>query len=274
MSDCTTETPLTIPLPTGARLPGILTSPPAPARGFLLLLHGMASHHNHSFAPALAAHLSTTLRAHVLRYTSRGPTCPEEPTHRFRISGAATDDVHDLTHALAHAHAQALGPLLALVGHSRGANVILFHAASAAAAAAAAGTPAPLVPLVCLSPRHHLTGMVASRIFSDAQRAALAAGESTQWVTKAGTITVTPEDVAELAALGTMASTLAALPPCPLLLVHGTGDATIPHTDSEAMAAARPQHTQLVLLPKAKHNYDGMEPRLLSEVAAFLGQGE
>ena len=234
----------------------------------------MASHHSHTFSPALAAHLSTTLHAHVLRYTSRGPTCPEEPTHRFKISGAATDDVHDLTHVLAYAHGQSLGPLLALVGHSRGANVILFHAASAAAAAAAAGTPPPPFPQVCISPRHFLTGMVASRIFSDAQRAALAAGETTQWVTKAGTITVTPEDVADLAALGTMASTLAALPACPLLLVHGTGDATIPHADSEAMAAARPHHTRLVLLPKAKHNYDGVESRLLSEVAAFLGEAK
>lgn len=261
------EAPFDTALPSTRILPGVLTSPSAagaPPRGHLLLLHGMASHHDHSFAPALARLLAARLHLHVVRYTSRGPApCAAEPRHRFRICGAASDDVEDLAAVAAAAatEARGLGPLLALAGHSRGANVVLYFAAARALG----------VPLVCLSPRHDLPGMLASRIFSDAQRAALAAGQAVVWPNRAGDILVTPEDAAELRALGSMAAPLAALPPgAPLLLCHGTADATIPHADSQAMAALRPARTQLLLLPGAPHNYKGAEAALGEAVAGFL----
>ena len=270
-----TETPFTTTLASSRELPGTLTSPaafsPAAATaaststpcGFLLLLHGMASHQDHSFAPALARLLAQRLSLHVLRYTSRGPAPhPAEPAHRFRVCGASQEDCDDLAAVSAHAVASGLGPLRALVGHSRGANTILYHAAAHSLS----------VPLVCLAPRHDLPGMLRSRIFSDAQRAALAAGHPIIWPNKAGDISVTPEDAALLHSLRDMSAPLAALPPrAPLLLCHGTADATIPHADSQAMAALRPANTQLLLLPGAPHNFaKGHEAPMAAAVGDFL----
>jgi pimeloyl-ACP methyl ester carboxylesterase len=223
----------------------------------------MASHHDHSFAPALARLLAQRLALHVIRYTSRGPAPhPAEPHHRFRVCGASTDDSEDLAAVAAAAAAAGLGPLRALVGHSRGANTALYFAAAQALAA----------PLVCLAPRFDLPGMLQSRLFSDAQREALASGQPVVWATRAGDITVTPEDAAQLQALRDMRAPLAALPPrAPLLLCHGTADATIPHADSQAMAALRPRATQLLLLPGAPHNFSkGHEAAMAEAVAGFL----
>ena len=257
------ESSFEIPLPSTRTLPGLLTSPTTtgPATGYIVLLHGMASHMDHSFAPALAAHLCAQLQVHVVRYTARGPAPhASEPAFRYRISGASTDDTADLQAVVSHSGSLGLGPLLALVGHSRGANAVLFYASQHHSTH----------PLVCISPRFHMEGMLQSRIFSDAQRASLAAGQSVEWPTKAGTITVTPADAAELQALGTMGSTAAALPPAtPLLLVHGKQDTTIPAADSEALLASRPGCTTLSLL-KGKHSYEGCEGPLFAAVTAFL----
>lgn len=261
-----TSAPFPTTLASSRVLPGVLTRPVGvPSRGCLLLLHGMASHCDHSFAPQLASSLSQALGCCVYRYSGRGPAPdPAEPAFRYRISGAPTDDVADLEAAIAACLGAGLGPLLALVGYSRGANTVIFYAARAQAA----------LPCVCISPRHNMEGMLASRIFTDAQRAALDAGESIVWATKQGPITVTPQDAADIRALGTMEATVRALSPAaPLLVVHGEADATIPCTDSQALVACRGAHaTELALVPGARHNFEKKEAVLLQAVLGFLAK--
>jgi alpha/beta superfamily hydrolase len=233
-------------------------------RGVVLLLHGMVADANHSFAPQLARALSASGFS-SLRFNFRGVApSAEEPSHRYRICGVG-DDVEDL--ALVHAAAgAALGRVVALVGHSRGANAALLHAGSCGAA---------LPAVVAIAPRFHWEGMLTSgKIIAAADVAVLEAGAapSVRWATRCGAVAITREDVATLRAWGTAAEALGAIPcSTKLLFVHGTKDVNIPAADSRAAQATRPD-AALELVEGAAHNFKGHEERLCTAVTGFLAR--
>lgn len=247
-------------LPTGRVLPGTVVVSSARKEGTLVLLHGMASHKDHSFAPRLARHLCECFNYSVVRFTARSPAPdPHEPSHRYRICGFE-DDKRDLETVLANAAAQ-YGPLKGVVGHSRGANVSLLYASSC---------PYP-VPTVAIAPRFHMGNMVKGRMFKDEQREALLVrGEAIQWDTKMGTITVLPEDVPVLNALDMGAVVKSIQPRLKVTIIHGTGDSTIPATDAtEGYREVSPVSCELkvVVVEGAKHNFDGKhEAALIAHV--------
>ena len=74
------ESPFGVARPEGRVLAGTLTAPPpacagapAPRPFAVVLLHGLLSHRDNNFFPALAARLAASLRVHVLRIDLRGP---------------------------------------------------------------------------------------------------------------------------------------------------------------------------------------------------------
>jgi pimeloyl-ACP methyl ester carboxylesterase len=234
----------------------------------VLLLHGLASHKDHNFAPALAAAISARAQLSVLRFNFRSVApSPLEPEHRFRICGSP-DDVDDVRAALDALRARGLRAV-ALVGHSRGAIAALHSAAQVPALAG--------LPLVLLAPRWEADAMLSGPFFA-AQRGALAALEagsleSFVWATRAGDVVVTREDVAALRAAGTMARPLADLrADARVLIVHGTGDRIIAVESAEAFRRARPQSVRVQLVPEADHNFEAPQhaAALIDGVVDFL----
>ncbi len=226
-----------------------------------MLLHGMASHKDHTFAPKLAQYLCECFSYSVVRFTARSPA-PDahEPSHRYRICGFE-DDKEDAMHVIQNA-VSSYGPLKAVVGHSRGANVSLLYASQC---------PSP-VPTVAIAPRFYMANMIKGRMFKDEQREALLGrGEAIQWETKQGIITVLPEDVSVLDALDMGAAVKSIQPGLKVTIIHGTGDTTIPVTDAtEGYRELIPSvgcALKVIIVEGAKHSFDGKhEASLLAHV--------
>jgi len=248
-------------LASGRVLEGKLVSPQQTqcARGFIVLLHGMASHCDHSFAPALARSLCLRFSCHVVRFTARGPTSdPLEPSFRYRICGFE-DDLQDLMQVIESC--SLFGPLLAIIGHSRGANVSLLFASRDKSS----------TQIVAVSPRFHMREMLEGRMFSNEQRSELSAGSSIYWSTKVGTITVLPEDVATLACLDMGAVVASIKTGTKICIIHGTNDTTIPHADALAYAAAPKEcNMNVISMIGAKHNFEGRHEELITSILGSL----
>lgn len=234
--------------------------------GVVLLLHGLASHKDHNFAPALARALSVRANLNVIRFNFRSASpSPHEPQHRFRISGA-DDEVDDVRAVLAALAARAMHAV-ALVGHSRGAAVALYSAAQLPALFG--------LDVALLAPRWKPADMLEGPFFSAETIGALESGAFTQyvWATKAGDILVTRDDVVALRAAGTMAAPLAALADrVRVLVIHGDADRIIPLSSAQAFAQARPLAVRLVIVPGGGHNFNAAvhADSLIDAVVDFL----
>lgn len=233
--------------PGGVRLPCIITHPAgAPAQNLpvVVLVHGLLSHMDHNFAPALCEHL-TKAGLSSMRFTLRSSIASSDCRQRFCSFQEDTDDL-----LVAVEHVRAAGHrVVAIFGHSRGANVVLM-----------AGSLPPLagLPLVAVAPRFTMPEML-TKLFTPEQLATVEGGGSFVWVTKVGNMTVTPEDAAytrglDMAAeIGKLAATRNRV-----LLVHGTADDRIPARDAQLFAdaaAAAQVPLQLQLVDGANHTF-------------------
>ena len=222
------------------------------AQAVVLLLHGLASHKDHNFAPALAHTLSMNAGLNVLRFNFRSaPPSPLEPLHRFRICGA-DDDVDDVSAVLA---ALALRNMyvITLIGHSRGAAVALLSATRLLPSLS------KIQNLVLLAPRWEAVAMLDGPFFQREDIAALESGEKNHfvWMTRAGEVTVTRDDIKTLVDAGTMEAPLAALASnVKVLIIHGDADRIIPLSSAYAFHTSRPEIVRVVVISGASHNFE------------------
>jgi pimeloyl-ACP methyl ester carboxylesterase len=268
--------PFDVVRPSSRRLPGVLLLPSAPAssNGVVVMCHGLLSHRDHNFAPALAAELCRALRCAVYRFDFRVEASPLEPTHRYRFCGF-DDDVDDIMAAVACLARVGLVSWCVL-GHSRGANDVLMYAAQHPTVQGlgdeSALVPAamPHVRVVAVAPRFAMSGML-TRLFAPALVAPLldpAGPDAVEWPTKRGLHAITRADADYVRDLD-MASFVRRMPPgVPVLLVHGTEDEIIPATDAYEYQSARPG-LQLRVIPDAKHAFGG-KPATRALIASVL----
>lgn len=263
--------------PSGVVLPGALLRPAAAAGSpgsvpCIVMLHGVLSHRDHNFAPALAEALFKTTGHAIYRFDFRfAPEPDKEPDFRYRFSGFA-DDIDDLRVVIAHLKATGYAPWC-LVGHSRGANDVLIAAAElasmftdsdAAAGSAAvdasvcAGAGAALAPLATSAvsslsrpPRLAVAALAArftmpqmfARLFSPEQQAAVddpVQGCRFVWASKRGDLLVTQDDADVVRCRMDMGVTVRRIHPAvPILHMHGDGDEVIPVADAALFLSAR-----------------------------------
>jgi pimeloyl-ACP methyl ester carboxylesterase len=236
----------------------------------VLLLHGLASHKDHNFAPVLARALSMNAGLNVLRFNFRSPPpSPLEPFHRFRICGA-DDDVDDVSAVLA-ALALRNMHVITLIGHSRGAAVALLSATRLPSLS-------QIEKVVLLAPRWEAAHMLDGPFFQHDIIAALESGEIKQfvWTTRAGEVTVTSDDIKTLRCAGTMEGPLAALAnTVKILIIHGDSDRIIPLSSAYAFQNSRPEIVQdVIVISGASHNFETKShaDELVNAVIDFLAQ--
>lgn len=258
------DEPFDVVRPSGRRLPGVVTRPhpreqdESTSGDAVLLLHGLFSHHDHNFAPALAARLASELRLTVLRFSFRYGADPTEPNYRFAFPGFA-DDVDDVHAAVATLAAAGLR-VVAVVGHSKGANVALMVAPDLPAVRCVAA----------LAPRYRMHAML-DALFA-AELPQLEAADSFEWTPRGGggAIVVTRSTCAAVRAID-MGAVADVLPTgMAVLVAHGTTDRVIPHVDADALRERRPSARVLKL--RCGHTFKEAQPALLDAVVRFVGE--
>lgn len=245
------EVPLSFPRASGSAITGTLTVPSTDAQhnGVVVCTHGLFSHKDHNHAPTLAAMLATELGLHVYRFDFLSGA-------DYVFPGFQTD-LSDLESVIAALQKEKGLQTVALFGHSKGANVVLMHAAKHA------GDLGAIRAVVAHAPRFHMSGML-TKLFGPELLGQLdSEGGSFQWAPKTdgwGPITITRAIRDGVLALD-MGAVAAALPPgLPVLIAHGTLDQTITHKDSDAWRAARgPQgaaSTTVLKLKQCGHKFE------------------
>ena len=258
--DCVDE-PLDVVRESGWRLSGVLTTSATHAAptGCVIMLHGLFSHHSHNFAPALADRIAVHCGVAVYRFNFRGPACgANEPQWTFPGFAGDLEDVE-----AARIMLENRGLLVVcLIGHSKGANVALM---------AAAATRIPMLRCVVgLAPRFHMDGMLTALFASDLAK--LDVEDSFTWAPRSGGVVTVTRAVAESVRamdMGAVAEALSAS--VPVLLVHGTVDSVIPHTDADAIAARSRAPCRVIKL-RAGHTLMDARRALLDVVATFVEQ--
>ena len=258
MSSSVCDVPFDTVRPSGRHLPGVLTRGGGLASQVVLLLHGLFSHHDHNFAPALGRKIASDLGLSVYRFSFRFGAADSEPDYHFTFPGFA-DDLDDVRAAVTTLATVGLR-VVAVVGHSKGANVALMAAPACVPDARC---------VIAIAPRFHMHGMLTA-LFA-AELPLLDAADSFEWTPRGGggAIVVTRRTCAEVRALD-MGAVLDALPAAiAVLVVHGTADRIIPHEDADALHARRPSTSVLKL--KTGHTFADNRRVLLEEVVAFVG---
>jgi uncharacterized protein len=272
--------------PTGRLLPGTLTLPAAPSSDVVVLLHGLLSNKDHNFAPLLADTLARTLGCAVYRFDFRTRPSPEEPSFRYRFCGV-DEDLEDTVAAVETLRADRGLRTVAVVGHSRGANIALLYAAATSSSVADDVEKQRCRVFVGIAPRFRMAGMLDK--FAPEQLAQLEETGQFVWAAKgtgfSGDVVVTRDDIAYVQTGVDMAAAVRRIPEdARLLLLHGAADKTIPAEDSRLALAARVEagggegsaaarNTSLVVVSGANHTFQGskLTDKLLRAVTDFVG---
>jgi hypothetical protein len=210
----------------------------------VILLHGLLGHRHYHFFPRLAQQLAPCVS--LYSYDSRG--CGGSGGN-FEF-GAYPEDVEDLRDVVAHFRSQGR-TVAAVIGHSRGAGVVLLYGGKYLANVDEAKEIHGTIPIVCsLSARYDMKA-IPDKYFK--QYIGMA---SFDWVVKKtdgdkAVITVTG---LELDTLGNLDMSVVRKIAVPVLTCHGDADTTIPVADAYAIDKYISQHT-LCILPGENHNF-------------------
>ena len=223
----------------GERLAGVLHSPQRAANGFgVILCHGMES----SKESLKLIHLGDSLSwagFTVLRFDFTGSG---ESSGEFACI-TCTRHVEDLEAAHGWLKERGLGPA-GVIGSSMGGTTALMYAGGAEGVAAVVTLAAPIDPRQLVERDFPPKAMALWRAqgFIEFNGRRL----NTDFLEEAMTI-----DVAEAVARIT----------CPVLVIHGDADATVPVAQGRALYAALSGEKALCILPGADHRFTRQEDR-------------
>lgn len=223
------------------------------------MLHGLFTDRNHDFAEILAAAICSSTGLCVYRFDFRSHRDPAW------IFPGYEGDLNDVKIVINMLHSRLSLSVAAIVGHSKGANVALMHAAEQAEAGLAC------VPTVVLAPRFHMSGMPSS-LFSPAELASLkgpGAVETFSWTPRSGGTVIITQKMLDAVSSIDMLTVVNRIPDAlPVLLLHGSKDKTIPVTDAEAFTAARPLIKKLIL--RTSHVFSDERAKMVQAVVGFI----
>jgi pimeloyl-ACP methyl ester carboxylesterase len=95
----------------------------------MVLCHGLMCHKNSSFLPLLSRSLAATHGTCVLRFDFASSGCDESESEGEFSCSAYDDDVSDLSAAVSFLREQRQLTVPVLIGHSKGAGVVLLYGA-------------------------------------------------------------------------------------------------------------------------------------------------
>lgn len=223
-------------------------------RRVAVVAHGLLGRRQQHFYPSLAEGLLRSARTRIDAVAAFDFAGTGASSGSYEMAGY-DDEVKQLR-CIADALAGWGWQLCALIGHSRGANVVLLYAARQRLPAS--------VAVVAVAPRYHLAA-VPSKYFSATE----IARPPIEWCVGRRTLTVTQADLDWFARAKDMAAACAAIGDAhlrqaaaglwSLLIAHGGADEVIPVSDAAAFANA--------LLPLAGQRGGGSGHALRAELA-------
>lgn len=203
---------------------------------------------------------------------SRGPLVDLALLDSQRLS---QEEIDDLKHLLSHVRTSNSAPLnriAAIIGHSKGAVVVLSLASDASFLSALNGASSPPPLIISLSARYDTSSLSPSGLsrFNDEQKAALERDGRFVWLRyRAGPEPERPERreyvVTKEAVESAKRRTLECVESIPrgtqVLLLHGRADGTVPTIETGKVDARIRDHgeasSDVVLVEGVEHNWDG-----------------
>lgn len=243
-----------IPGADGQPIYGDAHVPRGEAAGVLLICHGFKGYKDYGLFPRLAAAAERGLIAHRFNFSHSGMTRRIETFERPELFERETwmKQVHDVRAvAAAVRRGEIAGGALPMVwfGHSRGGVTVLLAANDAPdepVGLVTAGAP----NYTCNLSEHERRALRKhARLPSPSSRTQQTLYVGKQWLEE---IEADPERHDPLKAI--------AQAPCPVLVVHGSGDATIDLSCAEALAAAGGEKATLRVIEGASHTFDARNP--------------
>ena len=225
----------------------------------VVLVHGLLHHKDGGFLPELAGAMAGRFGV-VVRITCRGN---KGSGGTWKLSGYM-DDVEDMVGA-GRLVEHVLGvDVVALVGHSRGANAVVL-----AGQFLLQGEPEGLDNLrsvVALSPRRDMS-VFTNTYFSAEEQAVIASQGSMPW---RGGREVTQEDLAVFDAMDMEGAYAACVGGgVDVTVIHGDEDEIIPFSDSAALPTRVPG-VSFVPIPHANHSYTTPDTGYADLIASVL----
>ncbi len=224
----------------GERLDHTFTPGDTGRRALVIVAHGVTSHHDRDYLNALAAGLAARGVA-ALQITYAGNGRSEGSFEACTIS----KEVADLGSVLDAFDGWTVG----YAGHSMGGAVGALRAAQD-----------PRIRALC-----SLAGMVQVQSFMERTFGHLSPGQAMLDKPECPLSQIFLDDARVIG------DTLSAAREVdvPWLLIHGTADDLVPHSDSEEAGAANP-NARLELLPGADHRFAGHVPRMVELAGSFF----
>mmetsp|Transcript_21674 Transcript_21674/g.37217 ORF Transcript_21674/g.37217 Transcript_21674/m.37217 type:complete len:265 (+) Transcript_21674:62-856(+) len=226
----------------GEKLVGILCRKVPASQDVAVLCHGFLSDKN--------AHVIRGLATELPFNTFRFDFCGYGDSDGQASYGGYYKQRDDLQCVIAHLTNTLKLTVQLLIGHSKGANVVLLH-----------GVAYPGIPLVNLSGRFDMS-RAPPRFTAEEMEQLRTTGSFIWKKERPRPILVTAEGFAERNSLD---MTCVRSITVPVLTVHGTADATIPVEDAHRWGEVIAQHS-LVVIDGASHQY----PKSIPEVAAAI----
>ena len=233
----------------------------------VVLVHGLLHHKDGGFLPELAAEMAGRFGV-VVRITCRGN---KGSGGSWKLSGYM-DDVEDMVGA-GEVVERALGvDVVALVGHSRGANAVVLAGqflqrdGDGDGDGDGAQKLDKLRSVVAISPRRVMS-VFTGKYFTTEERAVIASQGSMPW--KAGRV-VTQEDLAVFDSMDMEGAYTACIGAgLDVTVIHGDEDEIIPFSDSAELPALCPGVT-FVPITHANHSYTTPDTGYADLIASVL----
>ena len=231
----------------------------------VVLVHGLLHHKDGGFLPELAGAMAGRFGV-VVRITCRGN---KGSGGTWKLSGYM-DDVEDMVGA-GRLVEHVLGvDVVALVGHSRGANAVVLAGQFLQRDGDGDGDGAQkldkLRSVVAISPRRVMS-VFTGKYFTTEERAVIASQGSMPW--KAGRV-VTQEDLAVFDSMDMEGAYTACIGAgLDVTVIHGDEDEIIPFSDSEELPALCPGVT-FVPVSQANHSYTTPDTGYADLIASVL----
>jgi uncharacterized protein len=235
----------------GEKLVCVLDPPRASAASVAVLVHGFRDTKDGPCISSVAAELSSRGVYRCLRFDCHGNG---ESEGAFQFSNYR-DEVEDLRAVVEHVRG-ALGLTVScVVGHSKGAGVVLLYAAKYG----------DVARVVSLAARFLMEVGVEERFGGDVIREVNETGGALVTLKDGFQFRLSKESLEERLNLD-MAAVARGIPPAVhVLLLHGADDRTIPFADAERFDEVIATST-LSLVPDCNHNFRGHATRIADEI--------
>jgi pimeloyl-ACP methyl ester carboxylesterase len=226
------------------RLCGILTTHPSSPL-VVVICHGLMCHKNSDILLQLAESISKSFNVFRFDFASSGASASESEG-QFSFA-AYEDDVSDLSAAVEFLKTQTRLDLHALVGHSKGSNVVLLYATA---------NPENIPRVLGISGRRNMNVINQSYPLSEFEQSELTNKGEIMWRGK-WRMTLEAYQARERIDMSIVSNIRSRV-----IIIHGSNDRVIPFADAEELLKIIP-NSELHVIPGASHFFETDSDRTL-----------